>query len=173
MKTINKIALGIMLASIHSVSFAENEKFIALTITPSPKDGSIQNVELEASSMAGVYFGKKNIFSKKIGLYAGGEIPAYERDSNGNSRQVNYSYKILNAGLTYSPNEKLSLLAGVGYSWENAEFIAGNALFQSVEDNDQVNFNAEVMYKLGNKFGVIGGFNSAPKAYNLGVSYQF
>ena len=175
MKNINKIVLGIILLSTQSISFAQAENFVAITITPSPKDGVIADRKFEASSMAGIYLGRKNLFSKKIGAYIGGEIPAYKTNSSGNSTEVNYSYKLINAGLTYSPNEKLSFLAGAGYSYENAEFVAdnGSTLFQSLEDNDQVNFNAAVMYKMGKRFGVIGGFNSAPKAYNIGISYQF
>jgi hypothetical protein len=64
-------------------------------------------------------------------------------------------------------------MAGVGYSQESAEYADNSDYFVSIEDNEQMNYNFEAIYNITNKYGIVVGYNTAPEAYNVGVSVSF
>ena len=84
-----------------------------------------------------------------------------------------YAYTLFNAGLTVSPTKSLTLMAGVGYSQESAEYADNGTYRISIEDNEQINYNFEVSYDINEKYGIVAGYNTAPEAYNVGVKVAF
>lgn len=147
--------------------------FIAMTWSPDTKDGTIEGYDLKGNGMIGLYGGKTNFISHNIGLYGGFDMSYNTVDESQTSHEVMYSYRIINGGLTYSPTNNLTFMGGVGYSMESAEFMQNGNNYQSIEDNDQINFNAELSYKIGDTYGIIAGYNSAPEAYNVGFIMSF
>jgi hypothetical protein len=123
--------------------------------------------------MIGVSVGKKNFFSEKIGGYLGFDKSYNSVGEDGQSHEVMYAYTIFNAGLTFTPVKELTLMAGVGYSQESAEYADNGDYFVSIEDNEQMNYNFEAIYNITNKYGIVVGYNTAPEAYNVGVSVSF
>ena len=147
--------------------------FIAMTWSPDTKDGTIEGYDLKGNGMLGLYGGKTNFISNSLGIYGGFDMSYNTVDETGTSNEVMYSYRIINAGITYTPVKDLTLMVGVGYSMESAEFMQNGNNYQSIEDNDQVNFNTEVSYKIGDTYGIIAGYNTAPEAFNIGVIMSF
>jgi len=147
--------------------------FLALTWSPDTKDGTIAGYDLKGNGMIGLYGGKTNFISDKIGLYGGFDMSYNTVDETETSNEVMYSYRIINGGVTYSPTKNLTIMGGVGYSMESAEFMQYGINYQSIEDNDQINFNTEISYKIGDTYGIIVGYNSAPEAYNVGFIMSF
>jgi hypothetical protein len=183
MTKINKILLAplsiitllntALLAEETSSPLPSNGTFIALTWSPDTKDGTIEGQELKGNGMIGLYGGKTNFISDNLGVYGGFDMSYNTVDETETSHEVMYSYRIINVGLTYTPIKDLTLMAGIGYSIESAEFMQNGSNYQSIEDNDQVNFNAEVSYKIGDSYGVITGYNTAPEAFNIGFIMSF
>ena len=146
--------------------------FGAITWSPNTKDGTIEGYNLKGSGMIGIYGGKKDYISDKFGLY-GSFDASYNKVDDTQSSDVMYSYRIFNVGATYTPMKDLTLMGGVGYSMENAEFMYYGENYRSIEDNDQINFNVEAMYNITDDIGLIAGYNTAPEAFNVGVSFSF
>ncbi len=185
MKKLKKFfLLSLIVANITPVVFADtnNNRFIAISFTPNISS-EIKDKTLDSSDMLGVYGGIKNFISEKIGIYIGFDATVNEF-ANENPK-LYYDYTLINAGLTFSPTKQLTFLAGVGYSWDELnekplifnDSDCWNCLDESediktLEENSQLNFNMEVMYEI-NRFGIIAGYNTAPKAYNIGISMSF
>ena len=147
--------------------------FVIATWSPDTKSGTISGYELKGNGMIGVSGGKKNLFSDSVGGYIGFDKSYNSVGEDGRSNEVMYAYTIFNAGLTFTPTESLMLMAGVGYSQESAEYADNGTHWISIEDNDQINYNFEVSYKITEKYGIVAGYNTAPEAYNVGVEVSF
>jgi len=186
MKKLNRILLlSLIVANMSSVVFAEmnNDIFIAMTFTPNISSELEHKVVDSSSDMLGVYIGHKSLFSEKIGMYVGFDTTLNQPYASWEPI-VYHNYTLINAGLTFSPIKKLTFLAGVGYSsdkvsekvlidryWDYDELVDVEDI-KDLEKNNDINFNMEVMYEI-NRFGIIAGYNSAPKAFNIGVSISF
>ena len=182
MKTVHQIFLSLIVVNMTSVVFADMNKdrniFMAITYTPNITS-KIKDNNLDSSDMLGVYGGMKNLINKKIGVYIG--IDTTINEFANDDPKLYYDYTLINAGLTFSPTKQLTFLAGVGYSWDELNekpFICWNCEeewdydINTLEKNNDINFNMEVMYEI-NRFGIIAGYNSAPNAFNIGVSMSF
>jgi hypothetical protein len=152
---------------------SEKKNFGAITLSPSTKDGVIYNQKFDGDAILGFYVGRKKMLFNTVGLYGGYEFSPKKVDVNGNSRKISYTYSILNLGLTFSLGDKFTLMTGVGKSKERASFVAYGTLYESKESKTKNNYNVEAMYRIGKSVGVIAGYNSAPDAYNLGLSFAF
>lgn len=187
MKKLNKIfLLTLIVANMTSVVFADTDTriFAAITFTPEINSDLKDKTADSSSQMLGLYAGHKSLISKQIGVYIGFDGTLNESDATWEPR-VYHNYTIFNAGLTFSPINQLTFLAGVGYAWDRVnEKVLVDTYYDyddgwidveeisTLEDNDQLNFNMEVMYEI-NRFGIIAGYNSAPKAFNFGISFSF
>ena len=186
MKKLNTILLlSLIVANMNSVVFADidNNMFIAMTFTPNISSELEHKVVDSSSDMLGAYIGHKSLFGEKIGMYIGFDTTLNEPHAS-LEPIVYHNYTIFNAGLTFSPIKQLTFLAGVGYSSDKvSEKILIDRYFdydelvdvediKTLERNNDINFNMEVMYEI-NRFGLIAGYNSAPKAFNIGFSISF
>lgn len=189
MKKLNKIfLLSLIFANMTSVVFADTNKdtkiFVAITFTPEINSDLKDKTADSSSVMLGGYAGHKSLISEKIGLYIGFDGTLNEPYATWEPK-IYHNINIINAGLTFSPINQLTFLAGVGYSQDRVnekilvdryyDYDDGWVDYEEIstlEDNDQLNFNMEVMYEI-NRFGVIAGYNSAPKAFNFGLSFSF
>ena len=157
-----------------SMSGVKNDgTFVIATWSPDTKSGTVSGHELKGNGMIGVSGGKKNLFSNNVGGYIGFDKSYNSVGEDGRSNEVMYAYTIFNAGLTFTPTESLTLMAGVGYSQESAEYADNGNYYVSIEDNDQMNYNFEASYKINEKYGLVVGYNTAPEAYNVGVEVRF
>jgi len=186
MKKLNTILLlSLIVANMTTVVFADtnHDMFIAMTFTPSITSELKDKTADSSSQMLGVYIGHKSLISEKIGMYIGFDTTLNEPYATWEPT-IYHNYTIFNAGLTFSPIKQLTVLAGVGYSSDKvSEKILIDRYFyyddlvdvediKDLEKNNDINFNMELMYEI-NRFGIIAGYNSAPKAFNIGLSFSF
>lgn len=161
-------------SEVNSTSELKNDgTFVIGTWTPDTKSGTIGDYELQGNGMIGVAIGKSNLFTENIGGYIGFEKSYNTVGEDGRSNEVMYAYTIYNAGLTFSPTKSLTVMAGVGYSQESAEYADNGNYFVTIEDNEQINYNFEVSYNITKEYGIVAGYNTAPEAYNVGVKVVF
>ena len=161
-------------SKVNSTTELKNDgTFVIATWSPDTKSGTIGGYELQGNGMIGVAIGKTNFFTDGIGGYLGFDKSYNTVGEDGRSNEVMYAYTIFNVGLTISPIKSLTLMAGVGYSQESAEYADNGNYFVSIEDNDQINYNFEVSYDINDKYGIVAGYDTAPEAYNVGVKVTF
>jgi len=166
---------SIVLANdINTIDKIKNDgSFAIATWSPDTKGGAIEGYELKGNGMIGLSIGKINSLTETIGLYGGFEKSYNSVDETTTSNEVMYAYTIFNLGLTFSPTVDLTFMAGVGYSQESAEYVENGNYHVSIEDNEQINYNFEMSYKINDKYGIVVGYDTAPEAYNVGVVLPF
>ena len=146
----NRLLILIISLSSSSAVLADanpTDEFFSLTYSSKVKNTT------EDFSLVGFNFGKNEFIAKKLGAYGSFEIST---DGNQNG--------IVNFGLTYSLNNRLTLLGGVG--------IFNNDVNKSVFlTENTTNYNMGLMYRVSNKLGVMTSYNTASKTYNAGFSF--
>ena len=173
-KTILSIALVSITTQVVMVeAFADSKNFAALAVSPNSKSGTINGREFDGAPILEFYIGRKKMFFNTIGLYGNYGMTVYEADLDGYSDEIAYTYSIFNLGLTYSLGDRFTLMTGIGKSKERAEFMYANKVYQSKASKTKTNYNLEAMYRIGKSVGIIAGYNSAPGAYNIGMSFEF
>jgi len=160
-------------SSLDAKGFDYKDTFVALTWSPSTADGKIEGVPFDGSGMIGFVLGNKKIINENIGAYFGGDFSYNKVDETDTSYKATYNYKIVNLGVTFTMFDKLTLMGGVGYSTENAEFSSGGTYYKSDEKNTQTNFNFGVSYNILDDFGVVVTYNTAPSSIGYGLSLSF
>ena len=169
----------------------KNDHFIALTWAPESESGFIKNQKLSGEDMLAIYFGEKNLFNDYFGLYVSLSCTLSTSDeSRLDNNVLKYFYNIYNIGLTYSPTSDFILLGGIGYSEERDELkyreesevtcdsfgfcqTISNYNYKSKQTYHRKNLNAGIMYSFENNFGVMVGYDSAPKALSFGAFWLF
>ncbi len=123
------------------------DEFFSLTYSSKVKNTT------EDFSLVGFNFGKNKFLTKKLGAYADIGI-----STNANQNGV------LNFGLTYSMNNRLNLLGGVGVLFSDID----DSVFSS---GNKTNYNIGLMYRFSRRLGVTTAYNTASKTYNAGFSF--
>lgn len=181
MKLLNIAIMSTLIFSTTATSVAQAKEsnkqgaknFGAIILSPNTKSGTIYGKKFKGDSILGFYIGRKKMFFNRVGLYGGYEFSPKQVDINGNSKKISYTYSIFNLGLSYSIGDKFTLMTGVGKSKEKASFVLNGSLYESKESKTKTNHNVSAMYRIGKNAGIIAGYNSAPSAYGLGISFEF
>jgi hypothetical protein len=170
---LSSILLTSGVSSLNADFFDYKDTFVALTWSPSTADGKIENVPFDGAGMIGFVLGDKKLISDNIGAYFSGDFSYNKVDETDTSYKVTYNYKIVNFGITFSMFDKLTLMGGIGYSSENAEFSSGGVYYNSDVTNTQTNYNFGASYNVLDNFGVVVTYNTAPSSIGYGLSFSF
>ena len=176
-KIISSVVLvSVLLVSTSSIACADEETsngaFGAFVYTPSTADGTIEGYKLKGGGMLGFLGGNKSMFSETLGIYGSYDMSYNSVDETQTSDAI-YGYRIFNIGATYSPFDSVTLLGGIGVSWEYGEqFYHGNH-YVSEEDTIKMNLHAGVAYNITDKYGAIVTYNTASSSVGIGVIVDF
>lgn len=101
-----------------------------------------------------------------FGYYFGVAIP-FQTD------EFDYTYTILNGGITYSIGPNIIVYSGVGYSFEEAR-VRGywGEVYRTTKNNDQANLNSGIVIT-GQRFGVNVGYDTASRQISIGIATRF
>lgn len=167
---------SVLLVSASSSTFANEEgsrSFAAFVFTPTTADGTIEGYEFEGSGMLGLVLGNKNLFSDSLGLYGSYDMSYNSVDETETSNEAIYGYRIFNVGVTYSLFDSVTLLGGVGMSWEYGEFFYYGTHYKTKEDKTDMNIHAGLTYEITDKYGAIVTYNTASSSIGVGFVGSF
>ena len=170
---LSSVLLTSGVSSLNAEGFDFEDSFVALTWSPSTADGKIENVSFDGAGMIGFVLGDKKLISNNFGAYFAGDFSYNKVDETDTSYKTTYNYKIINLGLTFTMFDTLTLMGGIGYSTENAEFSSGGEYYKSDVKNTQTNFNFGVNYNIFDGLGMVVTYNTAPSAIAYGLSINF
>jgi len=146
--------------------------FGAFLFTPSTADGTMDGYSLDGGGMLGFVFGNKSMFSETLGFYGSYDMSYNSVDETQTSDAI-YGYRILNVGATYSPFDSLTLLGGIGVSWEYGELFYYGTHYVSDEDKINMNLHAGISYNITDKYGAIVTYNTASSSVGIGILGNF
>jgi hypothetical protein len=174
----NTILASMLIAGLGSTAVADGLEngsgtFGAVTWSPSTDGGTIEGYEFDGSGMIGFLGGNKKLITDNIGGYLGADVSYETVDETDTSKEAIYSYMIVNIGATYSPIDDLTLLGGIGYTWEKGKYTYYGTSYETKEDHNQMNVHLGAMYTLFDTWGLVVGYNTAPAAINYGVTFAF
>lgn len=146
------------------------QSFIAFLYTPQLDDRVEEDVTYKGSKIYGLLIGGKRIFADSIGVYVSTQIgePLPKEERINNSVLVP---KIYNAGITYSLNNYITILAGLGSDQSKGEVdIEGKVTEKKLKK--EININGGIMLGV-NDLDLIVTYNSYNKSFSGGISIPF
>jgi hypothetical protein len=176
-KIINSVLLSsLLLVGTSSSTFANETDnrgaFGAFVFTPNTADGTIEGYELDGGGMIGGVFGNKKLFSDSLGLYGSFDMSYNSVDETDSSDAI-YGYRIFNIGATYTPFDSVTLLTGIGISWEYGEIFSYGTHYKTEEDEINMNLHAGLAYTITDKYGAIVTYNTASSSVGIGIIWSF
>jgi len=164
--------------------------FAGISWSYTPSGGTIDSIKFKNDNkgMIGFMLAQTNLFNDNIGIYIDTKKSlSYTSSFKGQSK---YLYEILNLGATFTPTDRVTFMAGVGYSKEagytahqkeisvpthelaNGAYMSTTRTVTYAKEHKKhsVNFNLGASFKVSNNVGLIVGFDTAPKAVSIGFS---
>ena len=172
MKKITSLAILTYMLFMNTTLLADDKTFSAFVYTPSTSDGSLEGYEFDGGGMLGMVFGNKKLFSDSLGSYGSFDMSYNSVDETDSSDAI-YGYRIFNLGVTYSPSDSVTLLAGMGISWEYGEMFSRGTHYETEEKEINTNLHIGLAYNVTDKYGAIITYNTASSSMGIGIIGNF
>ena len=143
------------------------EAFIDLTYGFEATEFEVKNKTWNSDYLVGAKIGSINKKENGIGWYADYKGTFLFEDPK---EETQYSYKIADIGVTYNYDKGITIIGGIGYTWEVLKDIEGE---ESKKENNSLNGNFGILYYYDNGFIVSIEYDTIPKSFGLGIGYSF